>query len=66
MQDTPNMDGAIARPSWDKPKMRRCLCCKEELHSEWSGERICSRCKNKSIWRSGGGFSEPQSAGRRR
>ena len=27
-------------------KTRRCLKCREPFESEWSGERICRRCKD--------------------
>lgn len=35
------------------PKLRLCLRCQEAFSSTWAGERICSRCKHKSAWRSG-------------
>jgi ribosomal protein L40E len=41
------------RPSWDVPKARPCLRCGASFHSEWSGERICSRCKATSAWKTG-------------
>ena len=37
-----------------EPKTRPCLVCKTPFQSEWSGERICRRCKSGKIWRSGG------------
>jgi hypothetical protein len=37
-----------------EPKTRLCLVCKTPFQSEWSGERICRRCKSAKIWRSGG------------
>ena len=27
-------------------KTRKCLKCREEFESSWSGERICKRCKS--------------------
>jgi hypothetical protein len=39
--------------AWDVPKLRRCLRCDAEFHSEWSGERICRHCKGTSAWRNG-------------
>lgn len=38
----------------DKPKVRSCLLCKDKFESQWSGERICKRCKNTAAWKSGG------------
>jgi len=35
----------------DQPKTRECLNCRKSFHSEWSGERVCSKCKSKSSWR---------------
>ncbi len=40
-------------PSWDVPKLRQCLRCEATCHSDWSGERICARCKGTAAWRSG-------------
>ena len=37
----------------DVPKARRCLRCQATFHSEWAGERICSRCKRTAAWRNG-------------
>ena len=37
-----------------EPKMRPCLVCKTQFLSEWSGERICRRCKSAKVWRGGG------------
>ncbi|MBL8701576.1 MAG: hypothetical protein JNK67_24565 [Alphaproteobacteria bacterium] len=34
-------------------KDRRCLTCRTTFASEWSGERVCPRCKTKSGWRGG-------------
>ena len=34
-------------------KLRRCLMCGDEFLSEWSGNRICKRCKSSTAWRSG-------------
>ena len=36
------------------PKTRRCLKCRTPFGSAWAGERICSKCKASSDWRSGG------------
>ena len=37
----------------DVPKNRACLRCKVRFESQWSGERICRRCKNSTNWRNG-------------
>jgi len=37
----------------ETPKTRRCLMCCEPFGSEWSGERLCKRCKTSAQWRSG-------------
>jgi DnaJ-class molecular chaperone len=34
-------------------KSRNCLKCREPFSSEWSGERVCKRCKSSGTWRSG-------------
>ncbi len=34
-------------------KERRCLMCHDTFHSEWSGERICKRCRQTAAWRQG-------------
>ena len=34
-------------------KERRCLMCKDTFHSEWSGDRICKRCRQTAAWRQG-------------
>lgn len=43
---------AIDRAS-DGPKYRKCLTCRESFQSEWSGQRVCAKCKKKTQWRSG-------------
>jgi hypothetical protein len=48
-----------------KPKLRRCLRCQATFHSEWIGERICSRCKGTAAWRSGAPHRSFASGGRR-
>ena len=40
---------------WDVPKLRKCLTCQTQFESEWSGERICKRCKSSAAWKSGAG-----------
>jgi hypothetical protein len=34
-------------------KERRCLMCATQFMSEWSGERICRKCKDRAVWRAG-------------
>jgi hypothetical protein len=34
-------------------KERQCLLCLVPFESEWSGERICQKCKTRSVWREG-------------
>jgi hypothetical protein len=34
-------------------KLRRCLMCWESFLSEWSGERICHKCRARAAWRGG-------------
>ncbi len=34
-------------------KTRECLRCSAAFESEWSGERICTRCKSTTAWRNG-------------
>lgn len=61
----PTADAADVRPSQDTPRMRRCLRCRATFPSEWSGERICRRCKGTSTWRNGAPIrSAPSRTGR--
>jgi hypothetical protein len=30
---------------------RKCLMCKEVFASEWSGERVCKRCRSSGAWK---------------
>lgn len=34
-------------------KDRSCLRCRKGFQSNWSGERICPRCKSSSSWQRG-------------
>ncbi len=34
-------------------KRRRCLMCRTLFMSAWQGERICTDCKQTSVWRTG-------------
>lgn len=38
-------------------RQRQCLMCRGQFSSEWSGERICPRCKGAAAWRQG--FAAP-------
>ena len=49
----------MAQKTESKPQMqheakdRRCLMCSDRFKSEWSGERICKRCRQTAAWRQG-------------
>ncbi len=45
---------------------RRYLRCSEPFESEWSGERVCRRCKGTHGWREGVASTPVNEAGRRR
>ena len=64
MTDHLPTDVPADRPPVDTPKVRRCLRCNVEFESEWSGERICKRCKSSKVW-SMGSPARPHSAGGR-
>lgn len=36
-----------------RPKLRRCLMCRDRFESSWPGERVCKRCKSTVAWREG-------------
>ena len=44
---------ANERPVEYHASERKCLKCNTSFHSEWSGERICKKCKGTFNWRSG-------------
>jgi len=44
---------ANERPAEYRPKDRKCLKCASTFRSEWSGERICKKCKGSFNWRTG-------------
>ena len=56
-------DGEYAR--YDAIKARPCLKCQSTFESQWSGERICPRCKGSSTWREGISAEFISSGGRR-
>lgn len=42
---------SVEQAASDVPKRRNCLRCKSSFKSEWSGERICAKCKVAKSWR---------------
>lgn len=53
MTDRPTADGSDDPPAAQVARARQCLRCRESFASEWSGERICPRCKGTAAWRAG-------------
>ena len=53
MTNSPATHAPKDQPPMDVPKIRQCLRCHDTFHSEWAGERICSRCKSTAAWRKG-------------
>ncbi len=51
MTNSPATDAPTDQPPRDVRKVRQCLRCKGKFSSNWSGERICSRCKRSLAWR---------------
>lgn len=48
-----NQTEAETKPSLNPAaKSRKCLMCSTAFDSDWSGERICRKCKSSSTWRS--------------
>ena len=45
------LDGPV--PARHEAAERNCLRCGTRFHSEWAGERICSRCTSTQAWRQG-------------
>ncbi|MGYP003667806449 len=48
------------KPESDKiyvTKVRHCLMCRSEFKSAWSGERICTNCKQTQAWGDGPGLA---------
>ena len=48
---TPEYEEDVRRD--DERKTRKCLVCRDEFLSEWAGERICRKCKQRAEWRNG-------------
>lgn len=47
-------ESAVApAPAPHVAKDRSCLRCRNGFQSNWSGERICPRCKSSSSWQRG-------------
>lgn len=65
MSESSATDSPPDRPSTDGPKVRACLRCRVSFESQWSGERICSRCKSSHAWRAGSPFASHPSGSRR-
>ena len=40
-------------------KMRKCLKCRDDFLSEWSGERVCKACKDTDAYKTGDTFFDP-------
>ncbi|MGM0583200.1 MAG: hypothetical protein ACQEUZ_00895 [Pseudomonadota bacterium] len=61
----PDALAETTRRAGDVPRERSCLRCRARFESEWSGERICHRCKSTTSWRNGVAHGTA-SSGRRR
>ena len=53
-QQRPN----IAAMKFNKKKLykareRKCLMCSRHFSSEWSGNRVCKKCRTSSAWKEG-------------
>jgi phage FluMu protein Com len=65
MTDLPAIDLPGDLAPADIPKVRQCLKCDAKFSSQWSGERICPRCKSTNAWRNGAPMrSHPSALGR--
>jgi hypothetical protein len=51
--DTATDDTATLEATGHQEKTRRCLCCSEDFHSAWAGERVCKKCRSSARWRQG-------------
>jgi len=56
MTDPQGSEALSDQPTWDIAKARQCLRCEATFPSEWSGERICTRCKSSYAWRNSAPF----------
>ena len=36
-----------------KARERKCLMCTKHFRSEWSGNRVCKKCRTSSAWKEG-------------
>lgn len=68
MTDSTEIYQTIVKARGDVAAERSCLRCKATFQSEGFGQRICTRCKGTSSWRSaipdGNGQSRRRSSGR--
>lgn len=39
-------------------KTLKCLMCRHEFTSHYIGERVCKKCKDTSVWKSGAAWHE--------
>ncbi len=53
MADSEQFNADSTRRISDVPRARLCLRCRTSFESEWSGDRICRRCKSTTSWRNG-------------
>jgi hypothetical protein len=65
MTDSLATDVPSGQPPGDVPRVRQCLRCNTTFPSEWSGERVCSRCKRSNAWRSGTPLTSRPSSNKR-
>jgi len=59
MTDRPQTDELSDSRVPEVSKIRPCLKCRVEFESQWSGERLCKRCKSSKAWRTGG-YAQPR------
>jgi len=52
-EETATDDTATLEATGHQEKVRRCLCCSEDFHSAWAGERVCKKCRSSARWRQG-------------
>jgi hypothetical protein len=64
MADEKQFDADRARRISDVPRARLCMRCSTRFESEWSGERICRRCKSTTSWRNGLPHQKPHGRSR--
>jgi hypothetical protein len=62
--ETKDKGVGITKAAADIAAERKCLRCSKPFWSDGFGERICTRCKGSSVWRSASAHRSDQ--GRRR